>query len=63
MVYFVHQQGVDEWWVIDTFVVAKHTDVRVEHKGNSVFWYEQRVDPFWSLIAEGVHRDRYICCG
>ena len=39
--------------MIDTFVVAEHTGVRVEHKGNSVFWYEQRVDLFSSLIAEG----------
>ena len=37
MVYFVHEQSVDEWWVIDTFVVAEHTGVRVEHKVNSVF--------------------------
>ena len=49
--------------MIDTFVVAEHTGVRVEHKGNSVFLYEQRVDPYRSLIAEGVHLDRYICCG
>ena len=53
-------ESVDEW---DTFVVAKHTGMRVEHKGNSVFWCEQRVNSLPSLIAEGVHRDRYICCG